>query len=65
MGRAQTIVLDKGYSLAANPPGLVGDILTIRPHYHRKGRPAAVRRRGQHMGEQRLAGNLMQHLGHR
>ena len=62
MRSAEALGLNEGRSIGACPPDLVGDRLVVRPDHDREGSPCSVRGGVQHMRQQRLAGDGVQHL---
>ena len=65
MRGAEPLALHEGLGIGTDAAHLVGDRLVVRSDHDRKPGILPLRRGVQHMGEQRLAGNGMQHLGQR
>ena len=65
MRRAEPLGLNESGRIRPYPLDLVGDGLVVRPDHDREGGAGAVRRRVQHMRQQRLAGDGMQNLRQR
>ena len=65
MRGAEALGLNEGRSIRADAPDLVGDRLVIRPDHDRQRSARSVRGRIQHMRQQRLAGDGVQHLRQR
>ena len=65
MSRAAPLVLNKNLRAGQHPPGLGGNGVMVRSDYHGGRGSAGTGHGGQHMGQQRAAGDLVQHLGQR
>ena len=65
MRGAEPLGLNERRRIRPDARNFVGDRLVVRPDHHRERSACAVRRRIQHMGQQRLAGYGVQHLGQR
>ena len=65
MRGAEPLALDEGRGIRAHALDLVGDRLVVRPDHDRERGAASVRGGIQHMRQQRLAGDGMQHLRQR
>ncbi len=57
--------LNKGHGIRTRPSGLLRDVGMIRSNHHGEGRAGTFGGGGQHMRQQRLAGDRMQNLWHR
>jgi len=62
---AETFTLHEGRGIRALPPGLLRDVGMVRSDHHGERGAGTFGRCGQHMRQQRLAGDRMQHLWHR
>jgi len=62
MRRAEALGLDEGRRIRADARNLIGDRLVVRPDHDRERRARSVRGGIQHMRQQRLAGDGVQHL---
>jgi hypothetical protein len=65
MRGSKPLALDVGRRIRPQPPDLLRDRPVIGTDHHRKGSLRPVRRRRQHMRQQRLAGDLVQDLRRR
>ena len=65
MRGAEALGLNEGRRIGADALDLVGDRLVVRPDHHRERSARSVRGRVQHMRQQRLAGDGVQHLRQR
>ena len=65
MGRAEALGLNEGRRIGAYALDLVSDRLVVRPDHDRQRSARSMRGGVQHMGQQRLAGDGVQHLRQR
>ena len=65
MRGAEALGLNERRRIGADARHLVGDRLVVRPDHHRQRSACSVRGRVQHMRQQRLAGDGVQHLRQR
>ena len=65
MRGAEALGLNEGRRIGADALDLVGDRLVVRPDHDRERGACSVRGRVQHMRQQRLAGDGVQHLRQR